>query len=786
MKSQIILTIVLLIISLSINAEITTDGTLGSRANLPGPDYQIGADLGRQHGGNLFHSFQDFNLNSSESATFSGPNSVSNVISRVTGGNPSNIDGLIRSTIPNADMYFLNPYGIMFGPNAQLDVQGSFHASTADTLRLQDGGRFDAREPGNSLLTVAPVEAFGFFTDSPASIITQDSDLSVSENQTLSLIGGEIDLSGHSPIRFDEQGFMAVFARSKLATSAGRINLASIASQGEVIPREFGLDLNAEGGQITANNTLVDVSGRGGGSVFIRGGQLIMQDSVVQASTLGDLEGKSVDLQLTESISISGNLVSLLTSSFGSGDASSLFIKTPNLKNTSWIVSASTDSGKSADMEIEADQISFENGGSIASAVMGNGQSGNLHFKVKEIFSLSGRRPGNIAIGVATYDNFPSVVATNTFSNAKAGNLSIETDHLQMDGGIISVDSFGVGDAGEFNLHANTTELTNGALISSTSFVQGNGGKLNILIDDTLSVSGQRLGSLTIPFGPTLENNDTGINSATFSTGDAGQIWIEADTLLLANDAYMSTATIGDGSGGQLVIKSNNLHLMNQGSISSSSGIFNDGVLLEGVNAKGGNVIVQVNHLTLSKGSSINSTSVGKNDAGNVTVQANTIHLEERSNISTAARQATGGNITIKSSDLLHLRESEMTTSVATGKGSGGNITITNPTFVVMNGSRIIAQADAGHGGDIYIKSDQFIKSPCSLVSASSRLGIDGFVHIESPDVDMNAFMVILAGGYVEAQLGKCMVKEIENPSTFKIDLTRDRTVPFGKFMKLK
>ena len=118
-------------------------------------------------------------------------------------------------------------------------------------------------------MTVAPVEAFGFFTDSPASIITQDSDLSVSENQTLSLIGGEIDLSGHSPIRFDEQGFMAVFARSKLATSAGRINLASIASQGEVIPREFGLDLNAEGGQIAANNTLVDVSGRGGGEAFL-------------------------------------------------------------------------------------------------------------------------------------------------------------------------------------------------------------------------------------------------------------------------------------------------------------------------------------------------------------------------------------------------------------------------------------------------------------------------------------------------------------------------------------
>ncbi|MEK8019207.1 MAG: filamentous hemagglutinin N-terminal domain-containing protein [Candidatus Parabeggiatoa sp.] len=106
MKSPFLFTIILLIISLSINAEITTDGTLGSRAHLPGPDYQIGADLGRQHGGNLFHSFQDFNLSSPESATFSGPNNVSNVISRVTGGNPSNIDGLIFTVKKNNTISF--------------------------------------------------------------------------------------------------------------------------------------------------------------------------------------------------------------------------------------------------------------------------------------------------------------------------------------------------------------------------------------------------------------------------------------------------------------------------------------------------------------------------------------------------------------------------------------------------------------------------------------------------------------------------------------------------------
>jgi len=154
--------ILILVTTLSLNAEVITDGTLGQNINLPGPDFQITPDLGQQHGGNLFHSFQDFNLNSLESAIFSGPNNVQNILSRVTGGNPSNIDGLIRSTIPNADMYFLNPYGIMFGPNARLDVQGSFHVSTADYLRLGENGRFDARNSNDSLLTVAPIASFGF------------------------------------------------------------------------------------------------------------------------------------------------------------------------------------------------------------------------------------------------------------------------------------------------------------------------------------------------------------------------------------------------------------------------------------------------------------------------------------------------------------------------------------------------------------------------------------------------------------------------------------------------
>jgi len=206
-----------ILVSASAHAEVTLDGTLGPAGTLPGPDYQIGADVGQQHGGNLFHSFRNFNLQNHESATFSGPDKVQNIISRVTGGNPSSIDGTLRSTIPNADIYFLNPYGIMFGPNAKLEVQGSFHASTADYLRLSDGGKFEARTPNNSLLTVAPVEAFGFVTDSPAALSLQESQLSTPYGQTFSLTGGNL-----------------FFNRAQVNAPGGQVTLTSLAQAGQI------------------------------------------------------------------------------------------------------------------------------------------------------------------------------------------------------------------------------------------------------------------------------------------------------------------------------------------------------------------------------------------------------------------------------------------------------------------------------------------------------------------------------------------------------------------------
>jgi filamentous hemagglutinin family protein len=122
---------------------ISTDGTIGPAANLSGPDYQITHELGSLSGKNLFHSFDTFSIANGESATFTGPDEIANVISRVTGGAVSSIDGLLRSEVGTADFYFINPAGVVFGENAQVDVPAAFHVSTADELRFEDGEQPD-------------------------------------------------------------------------------------------------------------------------------------------------------------------------------------------------------------------------------------------------------------------------------------------------------------------------------------------------------------------------------------------------------------------------------------------------------------------------------------------------------------------------------------------------------------------------------------------------------------------------------------------------------------------
>ncbi|MGF1538840.1 MAG: filamentous hemagglutinin N-terminal domain-containing protein, partial [Pleurocapsa sp.] len=177
----------------SAQAQISPDNTTNTTVTQDGNNFTI--KDGDRAGSNLFHSFRDFSVPNDGSAFFDNPTDIANIFSRVTGGNISNIDGLLRTN--NASLFLINPAGIIFGAGARLDLGGgSFYGTTADSL-LFDDGEFSATDLDNPpLITInAPIGLN--LRDDPASITTAaEAELKVESNQALALIGGEVNLNG--------------------------------------------------------------------------------------------------------------------------------------------------------------------------------------------------------------------------------------------------------------------------------------------------------------------------------------------------------------------------------------------------------------------------------------------------------------------------------------------------------------------------------------------------------------------------------------------------------------
>jgi filamentous hemagglutinin family protein len=833
---------------MSAQAQVVLDGTLGRRGALAGPNYDIGADLGQQRGGNLFHSFHDFNLNLGESATFSGPNSVTNIISRVTGGNSSYINGTLRSTIPNADFYFLNPYGILFGEQAKLDVQGSFHASTADRLRLQDGGEFNARQPHNSLLTVAPVEAFGFLTNTPAAITLEKGRLSVAESKTLSFIGGDLRLNGPTPSY--ENPYEPTFSAG-LSAKSGRINLASIASQSEVFPTDAGLELNAETqrGQIQTHNIKIDVSGESGGDIFIRGGHFELTNSQINAETLGDKDGGVIDIQADNLALQQG--AQIFSGSYGNGKSGDIILKVTDALTVSghneakkrWssgIFSSSNkaDTGNAGLIEIEANQLTLRDKGQIKIFPFGAGEkSGSIKINVNEELTITD-------LGSGIFSNF---VGSKETSANKVGQIEIKARQITIESGTIGSTIMGdaAASAGDIIVEADNILLTKGAGISSTTSGVGKSGNIEVRATGTMTIEGANFIGLqsgiiasTQPLvtegriggqggnirleASELVIKDGGIINASTSTrfketpsGTAGNIIIRVlgSVKLSGVNTYGEN---GNGLGTGIYVRSLGTLAGDAGTISLTAGSLSitEGAVITSSttsHGQGGDITIDVDGPVSISGDSANfklnepaesqlwfrkyfpdyqerisisgiyASSENRSDnagiAGNIAVSANTINVTEGGLINTATQNAGGGNITLTTPHLLYLRAGEITTSVKGGTGSGGDITISQPGFVVLDNGLIKAQAYEGRGGNIRILAKQFIPSYDSLVSASSRLGIDGEVMISSPEEDISGSFLNLTTDFFDASAllkKKCHLQDMNELSRFRIRTQRE------------
>lgn len=538
--SKFFLIIVLPIYTTLIQAEVVLDGTLGEAIALEGPYFDIKAELGQQYGNNLFHSFKWFNLNKEETATFSGADHITNIITRVTGGQRSSIDGQLISHIPQADLYLINPDGFIFGPNASLDLQGSLHISTASQLRLGDSGTFDTRYPENSLLISAPPSAFGFLDHQPATIEVKRSRLTTRENKTLSILGGDIHInSGH------------------LRAISGRINLAAITKANlKSTPTGLDVDNNAQLGQIfLENNSSIDVGKLGAGDIYIRGGHFFLDKSDISANTEVDQDSGVIGIDVNE---LHMNDSDIDSRAFGPGQGGEISIK---------VAGKTTLEG---DSHIRTSSMS---------TVPPAGHAGNIFLSSQHLKLLN------------------STISTTTEGPGKGGNITIEIDHhFNFIGSTIQASSTSeaddtvAGDAGRIFIRARDLSLSGSARIDNSTFGVGLGGNISLDITDNLRLNDDAVisadsfglgnaGNIYVNTTTLAMNN--GRISTSAKNADGGNIIINARTRLEMNNSLLSTTVSGGlGNGGNLAIGNPHFFCLTDSQVTANASGGNGGLIL--------------------------------------------------------------------------------------------------------------------------------------------------------------------------------------------------------------
>ncbi len=412
-----------------VSADIVLDGSLGrGRGALQGPNFVIEANMGQQYGGNLFHSFDQFDIKLNESATFSGPNSVTNIISRVTGGKESTINGVLESTIPDADFYLINPAGIIFGEKAELNLQGSFYASTADSLRLGLSGEFNATHPEASVLTVAPPSDFGFLGSNRASISFENTTLSVPDS---------------------------------LAISAGDIKLSnSYLSAPNILIR--GEKFWAKNSVIKANTKV---------SIATTDSIHLATDTVINTDSFGDQNAGDIFID-TDYFLIKDNGF-IVGNSYKDGAAAVINIKARNIviKDEASISADSYGYGKAGNVRIETNQFEMTGETQITAA----NNVGNIRIIADEIKMAD-----------------DATINTTNSANGEynAGNIKIDANKLAMaDRAWIISSSFNDGKSGSINIQVNELTLSGQSAITSMNFGKGNAGDITIRVHDTVTIT---------------------------------------------------------------------------------------------------------------------------------------------------------------------------------------------------------------------------------------------------------------------------------------------------------
>ncbi|MBP0001090.1 MAG: filamentous hemagglutinin N-terminal domain-containing protein [Cyanobacteria bacterium SID2] len=660
-------------------SQIVPDNTLSvpSQVTIDGNVHTI--EGGTEAGSNLFHSFQDFSVPTGAEAFFNNAATVENILTRVTGGNVSHIDGLIRAN-GTANLFLLNPNGLVFGPNARLDIGGSFFGSTANSIQLSDGSFFSATDPqAPPLLTINVPVGLQFAGNSGTvevqgegprlatvrgmqGLIDRSSlvpNLEVSPGRTLALIGTSVNLTGSTVSALDGQ----------LELSSPRTGTVALTPQGEGWDFNY-TDISAWGDVRLSQQALADASGDRGslrvraGNFELRDGSLLLLENRGATPQAGGIRIEAADTVLATGTTANGR--------FASG-----------------IVTQTRGEGKGADVAIEADRLTLERGAIFQSVTVGAGNAGAWQANVRSRIEIAGASPING--GRSTW----SVV---TRGDGSAGDITLANQRLRLvDGGFMRSRTEGSGRSGNISIAADWVELT-GNLPEAI-------GNPNIIVGSIIGVS-------------------------SLGTGDAGDIEIDTARLILSDGGRLNSAGFAEGDGGNIVISATEEIDIRGRSRYNQPSRLNASVgparprlrqqfgLPDIPSGRAGNIVIDTPNLRVSDGAVIAVANRGIQDAGTLQIRANAIRLDNEGVLTADTTSGEGGNIVLDT-QTLQLRGGSLISTEAGGTGNGGNIAINTETLALLEDSNITANAFEGQGGNIQIETQGLFLSPNSGITPS-------------------------------------------------------------------
>ena len=729
-------------------AQITPDSTLptNSTVKLEGNTRII--EGGTPSGSNLFHSFEQFSVPAGSRADFNHALNIQNIISRVTGGSASIIEGLITANPKgSANLFFLNPNGIIFGPNAQLDIKGSFIATTANRLKFADGTVFSAFPPQSTPLLTVSVPIGLQFQGIAGGIRVEGSDLEVQPGKTLALVGGDITLQG---------GERAASEQPNLAVPGGRIELGSVAGVGEVSLNQKDNDwvlgyasVNNFGDIRLEDGGYVDVSGAGGGDVQIQSSNLALtQGSLIFADTQGTEAGGQVLVHTTKAVTLTeGSKITADVYPEATGTGGDVTIETGQLSiqgDESTIRAGTLGKGRGGELTVRASDF-VELAGTTTSGLFtqtfGVGDAGNLTITTRRLSSQKGAR-------VST--------STSSRSEGQGGNLTVTaTDSVEVIGvgsGLFT-QTFGVGDAGDSTINTRRLSVQDGAQVLTASRGQGKGGNLFVAASDLVELQGTGISSINGQQFPSA------LFTQTENVGDAGNLTINTRQLIVGNGAQISTASFGQGKGGEIEVKATEaVNVFGFGINKTASGLFSR--TTQG--GQGGNIIINTNAFRVADNGVIDARTFGEGNAGNITVNANTLEAVNGGQILANAfigSSGFAGDITINATDRVTISgsapfkrlvrssagsvEDESVNSglfvSSQGSGRAGKLQVGSPLIRLDNRGEITAETASGNGGDITLHDlDLLLLSGHSQISATAGTnqqgGNGGNITINAPD----------------------------------------------------